>query len=227
MLTTRIEESSVDPVVAAAIVAFAFVFIHPFEDGNGRIHRFLMHQILAKRGYSPDGVIFPVSAAILRDRRSYDDVLETFSKQLLDLIEWRWTTEKEIAVTNETGDFYRYFDATAFVEYFLIVSSTRFTTISRKSSDLSLCLTTRSPGCAISSTCLIAAPRSLWRSACRTAVVFQQRNARSSPNSRIRRSCPSKRWCNGRSQSKMQLVDRLSRSFYAAETQRSVAANCG
>jgi hypothetical protein len=118
MLTTRIEESSVDPVVAAAIVAFAFVFIHPFEDGNGRIHRFLMHQILAKRGYSPDGVIFPVSAAILRDRRSYDDVLETFSKPLLDLIEWRWTTEKEIVVTNETGDFYRYFDATAFVEYF-------------------------------------------------------------------------------------------------------------
>jgi len=77
-----------------------------------------MHHILAKRGYSPDGVIFPVSAAILRDRRSYDDVLETFSKPLLGLIEWRWTTEQEIVVTNETGDFYRYFDATDFVEYF-------------------------------------------------------------------------------------------------------------
>ena len=37
-------------------------------DGNGRIHRFLMHHVLAKRGYSPDGVIFPISAAILRDR---------------------------------------------------------------------------------------------------------------------------------------------------------------
>lgn len=118
LLTTRIAESPVDPVAAAAIVAFAFIFIHPFEDGNGRIHRFLMHHILAKRGYSPDGVIFPVSAAILRDRRSYDDVLETFSKPLHGLIEWRWTTEQEIVVTNETGDFYRYFDATDFVEYF-------------------------------------------------------------------------------------------------------------
>jgi Fic family protein len=117
-LTTRIEEGSIDAVAAAAIVAFAFVLIHPFEDGNGRIHRFLMHHILAKRGYSPDGVIFPVSAAILRDRRSYDDVLETFSTPLLDLIGWGWTTEGEIVVANETGDFYRYFDATAFVEYF-------------------------------------------------------------------------------------------------------------
>ena len=118
MLTARIVESAIDPVVAAAIVAFAFVFIHPFEDGNGRIHRFLMHHILAKRGYSPNGMIFPVSAAILRDRRSYDDVLETFSKPLLDYIEWRWTSEQEIAVTNDTGELYRYFDATVFAEYF-------------------------------------------------------------------------------------------------------------
>jgi Fic family protein len=118
MLTARIVESAIDPVVAAAIVAFAFVFIHPFEDGNGRIHRFLMHHVLAKRGYSPNGVIFPVSAAILRDRRSYDDALETFSKPLLDFIEWRWTSEQEITVANDTGDLYRYFDATVFAEYF-------------------------------------------------------------------------------------------------------------
>src|SRR5690606_32309883 len=28
-----------DPVAVAAAVAFGFVYIHPFEDGNGRIHR--------------------------------------------------------------------------------------------------------------------------------------------------------------------------------------------
>ena len=111
-------ESAIDPVVVAAVVAFAFVFIHPFEDGNGRIHRFLMHHVLAKRGYSPNGVIFPVSAAILRDRKSYDDALETFSKPLLDFIEWHWTTEQEIEVTSDTGELYRYFDATVFAEYF-------------------------------------------------------------------------------------------------------------
>ncbi|BBK44056.1 cell division protein Fic [Allostella vacuolata] len=116
-LADRILRDEVDPVVAAAVVAFAFVFIHPFEDGNGRIHRFLMHHVLAKRNYSPRGVIFPVSAAILRDRRAYDEVLESFSRPLLDFAQWRWTVDREIEVTNDTGDLYRYFDATAFAEY--------------------------------------------------------------------------------------------------------------
>jgi Fic family protein len=116
-MTKRIVDGAVDPVVAAATAAFAFVFIHPFEDGNGRIHRFLMHHVLAKQGYSPEGIIFPVSAAILRDRRSYDEMLETFSKPVLEFTQWRWTSEQEITVTNETGDLYRYFDATAFAEY--------------------------------------------------------------------------------------------------------------
>ena len=116
-LTRRVVEGGVDPVVAAAACAFAFVFIHPFEDGNGRIHRFLVHHVLARRGYSPPGVIFPVSAAILRDQRSYEEVLETFSRPILEFIQWDWTAGREIAVGNETADLYRYFDATAFAEY--------------------------------------------------------------------------------------------------------------
>ena len=116
-VTRRLDDSGIDPVVAAAVCAFAFVFIHPFEDGNGRIHRFLMHHVLARRGYSPPGVIFPVSAAMLRDRRSYDEVLETFSRPILEFIRWRWTAEQEIVVGNETAGLYRYFDATAFAEY--------------------------------------------------------------------------------------------------------------
>lgn len=116
-MTTRVVEELSDPVIAAALSSFAFVFIHPFGDGNGRIHRFLLHHILAKRGYSPDGVILPVSAAILRDRRSYDQALESFSRPLLDLIAWKWTSDQQIIVTNDTGDLYRYFDATPLVEY--------------------------------------------------------------------------------------------------------------
>lgn len=30
--------SEIDAVISEAIVAFGFVFIHPFEDGNERIH---------------------------------------------------------------------------------------------------------------------------------------------------------------------------------------------
>jgi Fic family protein len=115
MLAERVS-TGVDPVIAACLVAFSFVFIHPFEDGNGRIHRFLMHHVLAKRQYSPDGMIFPVSAAILRNRRLYDETLEKFSKPISKFIQWHWK-EKQIVIENDTGDLYRYFDATTFAEY--------------------------------------------------------------------------------------------------------------
>ena len=116
-LVRRLSGSEVDPVVAAAVSAFAFVFVHPFEDGNGRIHRWLVHQALASRGFGPEGTILPVSAAILRDRRGYDAVLEGFSRPRLDLVRWAWTPEREIRVDGDTADLYRFFDATPFAEY--------------------------------------------------------------------------------------------------------------
>ena len=44
---------NVHPVLHAAVIAYGFVFMHPFEDGNGRIHRFLIHNVLARRGFTP------------------------------------------------------------------------------------------------------------------------------------------------------------------------------
>ena len=122
-LNRRIVSGGVDPVVAAAVSSFAFVFIHPFEDGNGRIHRFMMHHVLARRSYGPPGVILPVSAAILRDRHRYDDVLASFSTPLLDLIRWEWTDGeahtpgRRMVVKSDSAHLYRYFDATAMAEY--------------------------------------------------------------------------------------------------------------
>lgn len=106
-----------DPVAVAAAVAFGFVYIHPFEDGNGRIHRWLIHHVLARAGYSPPGVIFPVSAAILREITRYREVLESYSEPLLRFIEWRATGQGNVEVLNETADYYRYFDATAHTEF--------------------------------------------------------------------------------------------------------------
>ena len=48
-----------DPVTASALLAFGFVYVHPFVDGNGRIHRYLIHHVLAQRGFNPAGVVFP------------------------------------------------------------------------------------------------------------------------------------------------------------------------
>jgi hypothetical protein len=106
-----------DPVIAAAILAFGFVYIHPFEDGNGRLHRYLIHHVLAERGFNPQGLVFPISAAILERIDDYRRVLEDYSDRLLPCIDWRPTETGNVAVTNDTGDFYRFFDATAQAEF--------------------------------------------------------------------------------------------------------------
>jgi hypothetical protein len=110
-------ERGIDPVVTAAVVAFGFVYIHPFEDGNGRIHRWLIHHVLARAGYSPEGLIFPVSASILRSVSEYENVLRSHSAPLLEHIEWEATETGNVRVLNETDRFYRYFDATAHAEF--------------------------------------------------------------------------------------------------------------
>lgn len=115
--TRRVSGGVVDPVVAAALSSFAFVFVHLFEDGNGRIHRFLIHHILARREFGPPGIIFPISASMLRDRRSYDEALEMFSSLLLTLVDWYFTADQQLVVANDTSDLYRYFDATLLAEY--------------------------------------------------------------------------------------------------------------
>ncbi len=109
--------AGVDPVAAAAAIAFGFVYVHPFVDGNGRLHRWLIHHVLAAAGYSPPGLVFPISAAILRRIDEYRTVLGSYSAGLLPLIEWRATADSNLDVLNDTADYYRYFDATAHAEF--------------------------------------------------------------------------------------------------------------
>ncbi len=112
-----LEESDYDAVLMAALIAFGFVFIHPFEDGNGRIHRYLFHHVLAEKGLVSKGLIFPVSAVILGRIDDYRKTLEHYSKPRLDLIEWRPTDKNNVEVLNETINLYRYFDATRQAEF--------------------------------------------------------------------------------------------------------------
>lgn len=107
----------VDAVIAAAVIAFGFVYVHPFTDGNGRLHRWLIHHVLAAAGYNPPGLVFPISAAILRRLDDYRRVLESYSTPLRSFIDWRATEQGNVEVLNETTDYYRYFDATAHAEF--------------------------------------------------------------------------------------------------------------
>lgn len=104
--------SPVPTLVAAPVVSFLFNFLHPFSDGNGRIHRFLLHHVLARNGFGPEGIILPVSAVILNRPREYDQALESFSKPLMPLVEYTLDDRQRMTVTNDTIDFYRYIDCT-------------------------------------------------------------------------------------------------------------------
>ncbi|MBW2734285.1 MAG: Fic family protein [Deltaproteobacteria bacterium] len=105
-----------DVVVAAAAIAFGFVYIHPFFDGNGRIHRYLIHHVLMRGGFNPPGIVFPISSAILREIDTYRRVLQSVSHPRLPLIEWEPTPTGNARVLNDTADLYRFFDATPHVE---------------------------------------------------------------------------------------------------------------
>ena len=108
----------VPDLVASALIAYLFNFIHPFSDGNGRIHRFLAHYALAKREFGAEGLILPISAIILDRPHEYDRSLESFSHRLLEHVDYELDDRLRMTVKNETIDFYRYIDATCLVEIF-------------------------------------------------------------------------------------------------------------
>ncbi|MBI5578115.1 MAG: Fic family protein [Deltaproteobacteria bacterium] len=112
----RMTEGHVAAVVHAATISYGFNFMHPFEDGNGRIHRFLIHNILAYRGMIPKGLMFPVSAAMLKNPADYDRSLEAFSRPLMQLLEYTLDDRGQMNVLNESGRWYRYIDMTAQAE---------------------------------------------------------------------------------------------------------------
>jgi len=113
----KLQDAPFDPVLAATMIAFGFVFIHPFVDGNGRIHRYLIHHVLTKMNFSKQGIVFPVSAAMLNRINEYRKTLEDYSLPRLELIEWKETSDHNVEVLNETKDLYRFFDATKQAEF--------------------------------------------------------------------------------------------------------------
>lgn len=73
-------------IIRAAVASFGFVFIHPMSDGNGRISRFLVNDILRRDNAVPAPFILPISATITNsssERVGYDRALEHFSRPLM------------------------------------------------------------------------------------------------------------------------------------------------
>ncbi|RKI45883.1 cell filamentation protein Fic [Corallococcus sp. AB049A] len=112
----RMAKAHVDPIVQAAAVSFVFVLIHPFLDGNGRLHRLLIHYILSRSGFTPQGIIFPVSAVMLQKRSEYDACLESFSAPLMQQVDYTHDEDWQVTVKGKTGNLYRAIDCTRMAE---------------------------------------------------------------------------------------------------------------
>ncbi len=113
----RMRQCTLDPVLQAAATAFGFVYIHPFQDGNGRVHRCLIHHVLAERKFTPPGMVFPVSSVLLDRIDNYRTALQDHSGPLMDYVKWKPTPDHNVTVLNDTADLYRYFDCTAAAEF--------------------------------------------------------------------------------------------------------------
>ncbi len=108
----------IDPVVAASITSFGFVFIHPFMDGNGRLSRFLFHQALCQSGKLEKGMLLPVSIAMKRNEGGYLSVLQQYSRPARERWSVRWIDEGQYDMKfNGDPAMYRYWDATACTEF--------------------------------------------------------------------------------------------------------------
>ena len=76
-----------DPVLKAAVAHLWFVAIHPFDDGNGRLTRTITDMQLAKA----DGFhlrFYSMSAEILREKKTYYEILEHTTGNSTDITEW-------------------------------------------------------------------------------------------------------------------------------------------
>lgn len=103
----------IDPLVAAGVISFGFVFLHPFMDGNGRLSRFLIHQTLCRAGALGNGLLLPVSVAMKREERLYLETLQQFSRPAREFWDVRWIDQGNLSF-DFTGHsaIYRFWDAT-------------------------------------------------------------------------------------------------------------------
>ena len=109
-------------LVKAAVSGFGFVYLHPFMDGNGRLHRFLIHhalarvhahtqaqtQALAQAQTQAKGIVVPVSAVMLKNIPDYISVLSRYSKSVTRLWNYRLGDVAPVVIAAANGRSYRY-----------------------------------------------------------------------------------------------------------------------
>ncbi|MEB0014357.1 Fic family protein [Glaciimonas sp. Gout2] len=98
-------------LVKAACAAFGFVYLHPFLDGNGRLHRFFIQHVLARSALMGPEIVIPVSAVIEQNISGYHAVLSAFSGPVTALWNYRRGDIDPIILRAPGSRSYRFFDA--------------------------------------------------------------------------------------------------------------------
>ena len=126
-----------DPLVHAAVVSFAFVFIHPFMDGNGRLSRFLVHHCLGQSGRLPPQFLLPVSVAMKKHEAQYLQALTSFSKPARQLCRVTWAGDEHYSYEWAEGadTWFRYMDLTSCAEFALCMAEAALDTHLRQEVD--------------------------------------------------------------------------------------------
>ena len=94
-----------------------FVYLHPFLDGNGRLHRFFIHHVLANSGLLPGATVVPVSAVIQKHIPDYLGVLQGFSQPVTRLWDYVRAEPDPIIRAHPGSSAYRFFDASREVAF--------------------------------------------------------------------------------------------------------------
>jgi Fic family protein len=121
MVMANERPQDVDALVHAAAVSFAFVFIHPFMDGNGRLSRFLIHHCLGQSGQLPAGFLLPISVAMKKHEDQYLQALTAFSKPARALCDVTWAGDDHYSYAwkPDADIWFRYMDVTEGVTFTL------------------------------------------------------------------------------------------------------------
>lgn len=72
------ENEDISPLILSSVVHYEIEFIHPFQDGNGRMGRLWQHLILAK--HHPIFEFTPIESLIHDDQNTYYDTLSAADK---------------------------------------------------------------------------------------------------------------------------------------------------
>jgi Fic family protein len=84
-LCRAINDDILPPLAQAALVHAQFETIHPFDDGNGRTGRALIHVVLRRRGVAPQ-YLPPVSVILANAKSRYIAALNSFRRS--DMADW-------------------------------------------------------------------------------------------------------------------------------------------